>query len=95
MSSGLFEMLLVNYSCLNREGFISTLNGGSLKLVGKFTYLGSSVSSIENDVNIRLAKVWTAIDRLSIILKPSLFDEIKRNFFQAALVSILLYGCTT
>ena len=33
------------YMCFNQTGDISTLNGNSLKLVDKFTYLGSSVSS--------------------------------------------------
>ena len=61
----------------------------------KFTYLGSSVSSTENDIDTRLTKAWTAIDRLSIIWKSDLTDEMKRSFFQAAVVSILLYGCTT
>ena len=54
------------YMCFNWEA-ISTLNGGLLKLVGNFMYLGSSVSSTENDVNIHLAKAWTAIDRQLII----------------------------
>ena len=40
-------------------------------------------------------KAWTAIDRLSIIWKSDLTDKMKRGFFQAAVVSILLYGCTT
>ena len=31
--------------CFNQEGDISTLNSGSLKLVDKFSYLGSSVLS--------------------------------------------------
>ena len=74
---------------------MSTLNGGSLKLVDKFTYLGSSVSSTENDINMRLAKVWTAIDRLLVIWKSDWADKIKHNFFQVAAMSILLYGCTT
>ena len=43
----------------------------------------------------RLTKPWTAIDRLSIIWKSNLTDKMKRSFFQAAVVSILLYGCTT
>ena len=43
----------------------------------------------------RWAKAWTAIDRLSIIWKSNLTDKMKRSFFQAAVVSILLYGCTT
>ena len=40
-------------------------------------------------------KAWTAIDRLSIIWKSDLTDKMKRSFFQAAVVSILLCGCTT
>ena len=55
------------YMCFNQEGDISTLKSGSLKLVDKFTYLCISVSSTESDINMRQAKAWTAIDRLSII----------------------------
>ena len=83
------------YMCYNQTGNITTLDGASLRLVDKFTYLGSSVSSTENDIDTRLTKAWTAIDRLSIIWKSDLTDEMKRSFFQAAVVSILLYGCTT
>ena len=71
------------------------LNGSSLKLVDKFIYQGSSVSSIEADINTRRAKAWTARDRPSVIWKLDLTDKIKRSFFQATVVSILLYGCTT
>ena len=74
---------------------ISTLDGTPLKLVDKFTYLGSSVSSTERDIDTRLAKAWTAINRLSIIWKSDLTNKMKRSFFQAAVVSILLYGCNT
>ncbi len=74
---------------------ISTLDGTSLKLVDKFTYLGSSVSSTKKDIDTRLTKAWTAIDRLSIIWKSNLSDKTNRSFFQAAVVSILLYECTT
>ena len=81
--------------CYNQTGDISTLEGTSLKLVDKFTYLGSSVSSTEKDIDTRLTKAWTAIDRLSIIWKSDLTDKMKRSFFQAAVVSILLYERTT
>ena len=54
-----------------------------------------SVSSTEKDIDTRLMKAWTAIDRLSIIWKSDLTDKMKRSFFQAVVVSILLYGCTT
>ena len=78
----------------NKRGDISTLKGSSLKLVDKFTFLGSSVSSTENDINTRLAKAWIAIYWLSVIWKSDLTDKIKRSFFQAVVVSILLYRCT-
>ena len=81
--------------CFNQRGDISTLNGSSLKLVDKFNYLGSSVSSTETDINTWLAKAWTAIDRLWVIWKSNLMDKIKCSFSQAAVVSILLYGCST
>ena len=80
--------------CFNQRGDISTLDGSSLKRVDKFTYSGSNVSSTETDINTRLAKAWTVIDRLSVIWKSDLTDKIKRSFSQAAVVSILLYGCT-
>ena len=83
------------YMCLNQRDDISTLSRSSLKLVDKFTYLGSSVSSTKTDINTWLAKAWTTIDRLSVIWKSNLTDKIKRSFFHAAVVSILLYGCTT
>ena len=80
------------YMCFNQTGDISTLDGTSLKLVGKFTYFGSSVSSTEKDIDTQLTNAWTAIDKLSIIWKSDLTDKMKCSFFQAAVVSILLYG---
>ena len=55
------------YMCLNQSGDISTLNGGSLKLVDIFAYCGISVSPTENDISTWLSKAWTTIDRLSVI----------------------------
>ena len=74
---------------------ISALSGNPLKLEGKFIYLGSSISSIESDVNIHRANTWNAIDRLSIIWKSDLSQKIKEDFFWAVVVPVLLYGCTT
>ena len=83
------------YMCYNQTGDIPTLDGIPLKLLDKFTYLGSSVSSTEKDIDTRLTKARTAINRLSIIWKSDLTDKMKYSFFQAAVISILLYGCTT
>ena len=83
------------YTRFYQRGDISTQKGEPLKLVVKFTYLGSSVSSTDNYINRWLAKAWTAIDWLSVIWKLDLTDKMKRSFYQTAVVSILLYGCTT
>ena len=53
----------MEYMCFNQAGDISTLNGSSLRLVDKFTYLGSSVSSTEKDINMSFwshVEEWTA-----------------------------------
>ena len=52
-------------------------------------------SSVPRVINTQLAKAWIAIDKLSVIWKSDLTDKMKRSFFQAAIGSILLYGCTT
>ena len=83
------------YMCCYQTGDISTLDGTSLKMVDKFTYLASSVSSIEKGIDTRLTKAWTAIGRFSIIWKSDLTDKMKRSFPQAAVILILLYGCNT
>ena len=38
--------------------------------------------------------IYIYILYIYIIWKSDLTDKIKRSFFQAAVVSILLYGCT-
>ena len=82
----------MEYMSFNQRGDISTLNGSSLKVVYKFIYPGRSVSSTETDIDTQLAKAWTAIDWQSVIWKSDLTDKIKHSFFQAVIVSILLYG---
>ena len=64
------------YMCYNQTGDITTLDGTPLKLVDKFTYLGSSVSPTEKDIDTQLTKAWTAIDMLSIIWKSDLTDKM-------------------
>ena len=44
------------YMSFNQRGDIFTLNGSSLKLADKFTYLGCSISSTETDINTWLLK---------------------------------------
>ena len=60
-----------------------------------YVYVCVCVCVCEKDINTRLTKAWTAIDRLSIICKSNLTDKMKHSFLQAVVASILLYGCTT
>ena len=83
--------MLISFS-YNQTGDITTLDRTPLKLVDKFTYLGNSISSTEKDIDTRLTKAWTAINRLSIIWKSDLTDKMKCSFFQAVVVSILLWA---
>ena len=67
------------YMCFTQRSDVCTLNGSSLKLVDKFTCLGSRVSSTEKDINTLLAKALIAIGRLWFIWKSNLSDTIKRR----------------
>ena len=81
-----------DYMCFNQTGDISTLGDSSLKQV----HLPRKQCLINRkNIDTRLTKAWTAIDKLSVIWKSDLTDKMKRSFFQAAVVSILLYRCTT
>ena len=51
-----------------------------LNIVHKFTYLGSCISSTENDINTRLVNVWTVIGWLLVIWNSDLSDKIKCNY---------------
>ena len=72
------------YMCFNQTGDISTLNDCSLKLVHKFTYIGSSVSSTETDINTRLAKAETTNDSLSVTWKSDLTEWNKTQFLPSS-----------
>ena len=56
------------YMCYNQTGDISTLEGTPLKLVDKFTYLGSSVESTEKDIETRLTKAFLYTPSINLLL---------------------------
>ena len=80
--------------CFDQYGAI-LVNTKPLKWVDQFKYFGSNISSTESDINIRFGNSRTAIDRLTTIWNSDLSDKIKREFFQAVIVSVLLYRSTT
>ena len=82
----------INY---NHHGTIKTTKNHQLKSVDNFVYLGSNIASTKKDVDIRIAKAWSVINKLTTIWKSNLSDNLKRNFFRATTGSVLLYGSTT
>ena len=68
------------------------IHGKLVKVVDNFTYLGSEIASTQKDVNCRIGKAWTALNKLDLIWKSSLPQNLKRRFFQATVESVLLYG---
>ena len=56
----------IEFVCFKQKGTTSTQSGELLKLVNQFKFYGSNISSTERDVNICLAKVWDAINSLSV-----------------------------
>ena len=82
------------FICFNQDASegMKSLNGEKIKQVEDFKYLGSYIASTEHDVNIRLEKAWDALNELDKIWKSNLPDNLKRNFFRAAVETVLLYG---
>ena len=64
---------------------LSLLNGIS-------TFVGYLMPTPSLDKNNSSTQTWPI---KWVVWKSDLTDKMKRNFFQAAVVSILLYGCTT
>ena len=60
--------------CFKQEA-VPTLNRKPLKSIEQFKYLGRNISSTKNDVNMCRGKVWTAVDRLSIIWNSNLCEK--------------------
>ena len=94
-----FTMFRPNFTSGLLQGILPRPRIGLLSLVTVSpviaAFLESKVSSTETDIDTRLTKARTAINRLLIIWKSDLTDKMKRSFFQAAVVLILLYGCIT
>ena len=67
-----------------------------VEIANEFKYLGSHISSTEKDVNSRIALAWVAFDKLKDILRArtqKLTINTKFRLYNAACISILLYGC--
>ena len=72
---------------------LKTTGGTALKEVDNFKYLGSWVNSSEQDLRVRKALAWKALNGMASVWKSNLPRETKLRFFTATVESVLLYGC--
>ena len=86
------EYIIINIE--NNTFEIRDLNGNLLKVVEDFKYLGSYIASTERDIEIRIGQAWGALNQLDKIWKSNLPKNLKKDFFRAAVESVLLYGST-
>ena len=74
---------------------IVTLEGQKLKEVADFQYLGAWISNSEKDMRVRIAKAWSASNKMNNVWKSNLSRNLKIRFFRATIESVLLYGAET
>jgi hypothetical protein len=73
-----------------------TIDGQPVEIVDEFKYLDSYMSSSEKDINSRIGLAWVTFDKLKNIFKSrtgTVSNSTKFRLFNAACISILLYGC--
>jgi hypothetical protein len=69
-----------------------TVGDTVLKEVEDFKYLGAWVNSTEQDLKVRKALAWRALNGMNSVWNSNLSRQIKLSFFHATVESVLLYG---
>ncbi|CAM4364063.1 unnamed protein product [Leuciscus chuanchicus] len=78
---------------INLHQFIE-LDGLKIEWTKDFKYLGSYIASSEADIRARKGQAWGAFWKMkNVFLSKTLPIKLKLNIFEAACISILLYGC--
>lgn len=73
------------------EAIISS-KGKTLKCVEDVKYLGSWIESSKKDLEVRIGLAWSGMNKMSAIWESTLPNDLKIQFFRAAVESILIYG---
>ena len=83
---------VITYNTPPEHQPLTTAGGTVLKEVDDFKYLGSWVNSTEQDLKVRKALAWRALNGMSSVWNSNLPREIKLSFFYATVEAVLLYG---
>ena len=76
------------------EGELKALNFECVRKVDDFLYLESWINCCSKHVNVRIGKVWSALQKLDTVWKSELSDGLKIGFFRAMVELVLLYEST-
>ena len=74
------------------DGNMKSNNCNIIKQVENFKYLGSFIRSTEKDIEIRIAKYWSALNSMRTIWKSKMSDNLKISFFRATVECVLVYS---
>ncbi|KAJ8361351.1 hypothetical protein SKAU_G00178760 [Synaphobranchus kaupii] len=83
---------VITYNIPSEHPPLTTTGGVALNEVKDFKYLGSWVNSTEQDLKVRKALAWRALNGMASVWSSSLPRRIKLSFFYATVESVLLYG---
>ncbi|KAJ8381294.1 hypothetical protein SKAU_G00020720 [Synaphobranchus kaupii] len=83
---------VITYNIPSEHPPLITTGGVALNEVKNFKYLGSWVNSTEQDLKVRKALAWRALNGMASVWSSSLPRRIKLSFFYATVESVLLYG---
>ena len=72
-----------------------TSAGEELERVEDFKYLGSYIMSTKQDIKVRKAKAWKALNGMKKIWTSNISRPVKLRLFLATVESVLLYGSET
>ena len=67
-------------------------SGNTIQQVNVFKYLGRYIDTTERDMNIRIAKVWSALNSMNVNWKSSLSRKLFRAVVESVLLTIELHG---
>ena len=85
---------VINYNVQAEHPPLTTTGGIALKEVKDFKHLGLGVwvYSNEQDLKVRKALAWKALNGMASVWNSNLPRQIKLSFFYATVESVLLYG---
>ena len=91
---------LIGYNILFYNEPTITVNGQKLKVVDKFTYLGSTLSRavhIDDEITARITKASVAFGRLraNVWERNGIKLDTKLKVYKAVVLPTLLYACET